>query len=110
MAVVSIVMFKAGYFMRISKFSRIPEQYMSYLGIAYDTKYGRFLVPRARIEKYVPLLKQFVSRQWVCYSELEKMVGKLVSLECAVPAGMVHQRAILCNETLWCVFYELKEN
>ena len=88
MVVVSIILVKAGYFLGVSICSLIPEQSMTYLGIDCDTKQGRFLVPQERINKYVPLLQDFVSRQWVSYSELEKIVGKLVSLECAVPAGM----------------------
>ena len=92
MVVVSIVLFKAGYFVGLSKCLIIPEQFMTYLGIDCDTKYGRFLVPQERIDKYVPLLQEFISRQWISYSELEKMVGKLVSLECAVPAGMWYTR------------------
>ena len=92
MVVVSIVLFKAGYFVGLSKCLIIPEQFMTYLGIDCDTKYGRFLVPQERIDKYVPLLQEFISRQWISNSELEKMVGKLVSLECAVPAGMWYTR------------------
>ena len=92
MVVVSIVLFKAGYFVGLSKCLIIPEQFMTYLGIDCDTKYGRFLVPQERIDKYVPLLQEFISRQWISYSELEKMGGKLVSLECAVPAGMWYTR------------------
>ena len=38
MVVVSIILFKAGYFMGISKCSLIPEQSMTYLGIDYDTR------------------------------------------------------------------------
>ena len=29
-----------------------------------------------------------MERKYVTFSEMEKVVGKLVSLECAVPAGM----------------------
>ena len=92
MVVVSYVMFKAGYFMGLSKCSLIPEQYMTYLGIDCDTKHGRFLVPSDRALKYTLLLREMVSRQWVSYSCMEKMVGKLVSLECAVPPGMWYTR------------------
>jgi len=92
MVIVAIILFKAGYFMGVAKCCLIPEQYITYLGIDCDTKYGRFLVPQDRIDKYVPILKEFLSRQWVSFSEMEKMVGKLVSLECAVPAGMWYTR------------------
>ena len=92
MVVTTIVLFKAGYFMGISKCCLIPEQFMTYLGINCDTKNGRFLVPQDRIEKYVPILQTFVSKDWVSFSDMEKMVGKLVSLECAVPAGMWYTR------------------
>ena len=92
MVVTTIILFKAGYFMGVAKCCLIPEQYMTYLGIDCDTKYGRFLVPQDRIDKYVPILTEFLSRQWVSFAEMEKMVGKLVSLECAVPAGMWYTR------------------
>ena len=71
MVVDSIVLFKAGYFVGLSKCLIIPEQFLTYLGIDGDTKYGRFLVPQERIDKYVPLLQEFISRQWISYSELE---------------------------------------
>ena len=92
MVVVTIILFKAGYFMGIAKCCLIPEQHITYLGIDCDTKYGRFLVPQERIDKYVPILKELLSRQWASFSEIEKMVGKLVSLESAVPAGMWYTR------------------
>ena len=92
MVVVSIVLFKAGYFMNTSKCCLIPEQFITYLGIDCDTKYGRFLVPQERKDKYIPILLDFLTRQWISFSDMEKMVGKLVSLECAVPAGMWYTR------------------
>ena len=92
MVVTTIILFKAGYFMGVPKCCLIPEQYITYLGIDCDTKYGRFLVPQSRIDKYLPTLREFLSRQWISFAELERMVGKLVSLECAVPAGMWYTR------------------
>ena len=51
MVVVSTIMFKAGYFSpSVPLFQN--NICMSYLGIDCDTKYGRFLVPQARIETY----------------------------------------------------------
>jgi len=92
MVVVSIILFKAGYFMGISKCCLIPEQFVTYLGIDCDSKYGRFLVPQERVEKYIPSLQDFISRTWISFADMERMVGKLVSLECAVPAGMWYTR------------------
>ena len=92
MVIVTIILFKAGYFMGVSKCCLIPEQYITYLGIDCDTKYGRFLVPQDRINKYIPILQDFLSRQWISFADMEKMVGKLVSLECAIPAGMWYTR------------------
>ena len=65
---------------------------MTYLGIDCDTKHGKFLVPQERIDKYIPALQHFLFRQWISFAEMEKMVGKLVSLECEVPAGMWYTR------------------
>ena len=65
---------------------------MVYLGIECDSLHSRFLVPEKRIFKYLPILRNFVTRQWVSFSDLEKLVGKLVSLESAVPAGMWYTR------------------
>ena len=76
MVVVSIILFKAGYFLGISKCNLIPEQVMVYLGIECDSLHSRFLVPEKRINKYLPLLQDFVTRQWVSYADMEKMVGK----------------------------------
>ena len=76
MVVVSIILFKAGYFMGVSKCCLIPEQFVTYLGIDCDTKYGRFLVPQERVDKYVPILQNFVSKQWISFADLVRMVGK----------------------------------
>ena len=65
---------------------------MVYLGIECDSLHSRFLSPEKRINKYLPLLQDFVTRQWVSYADMEKMVGKLASLESAVPAGMWYTR------------------
>ena len=92
MVVVSIILFKAGYFMGISKCCLIPEQFVTYLGIDCDSKNGRFLVPQERVDKYIPSLQDFLSRTWISFADMERMVGKLVSLECAVPAGMWYTR------------------
>jgi len=40
----------------------------------------------------IPLLQHLLTQISVTYSEIERMVGKLVSLECAVPAGMWYTR------------------
>ena len=92
MVTVSIILFKAGYFLSVSKCCLIPEQYITHLGINCDTKYARFLVPQERTDKYIPILQDFLSRQWISFADLERMVGKLVSLECAVPVGMWYTR------------------
>ena len=90
--VTTIVLFKAGYFLGSSKCCLIPEKVMTYLGIECDSLHGRFLIPQKRISKYLPILQNLITRQWVSFAELEKIVGKLVSLECAVPAGMWYTR------------------
>ena len=92
MVTVSIILFKAGYFMGVSKCCLIPEQFVTYLGIYCDSRYGRFLVSQERVDKYIPVLQGFLSKQWISFADLEKIVGKLVSLECAVPAGMWYTR------------------
>jgi len=92
MVITTWVLFLAGYFLGTSKCLLIPEQVMVYLGIECDSHNTRFLVPEERITKYVPLLQQLLTKTSVTYAELEKMVGKLVSLECAVPAGMWYTR------------------
>ena len=65
---------------------------MVYLGIECDSLHSRFLVPEKRIKKYLPILQDLVLRQWVSYADMERIVGKLVSLESAVPAGMWYTR------------------
>jgi len=92
MVVVSIILFKAGYFLGLTKCFLIPEKVMTYLGIECDSLKTRFTVPEERVAKYLPLLQALEKRRSVTYSELEQIVGKLVSLECAVPAGMWYTR------------------
>ena len=70
----------------------IPEQYITYLGIDCDSKHQRFFVPEKRIQKYIPLLQNLLAKQKVSFSEIESVVGKLVSLDCAVLPGMWYTR------------------
>ena len=56
MVVTTIVLFKAGYFLGISKCCLIPEKVMTYLGIACDSLRGIFTIPQERIAKYLPIL------------------------------------------------------
>ena len=87
-------------FLGIKKCFLIPEQMITYLGIDCDSHNMRFLVPEERKEKYIPLLQQLLTKSSINFSEMERIVGKLASLECAVPAGMWytrHQYASLAN-------------
>ena len=52
----------------------------------------RFTIPEKRVLKYIELLQQLLSQTSVSYTDMEKMVGRRVSLECAVPAGMWYTR------------------
>ena len=92
MVVLTRILFKAGYFLGTKKCNLLPEKVLTYLGIDCDTLHERFLVPEERVLKYVPILKKLTTKQWVSFSEVEKIVGKLVSFECAVPAGMWYTR------------------
>jgi len=92
LVVTTWVLYLAGYFLGLSKCSLIPERYMTYLGIDCVSRTRRFLVPEKRIEKYLPTLNSLLQKTSVSYSEVESMVGKLGSLECAVPAGMWYTR------------------
>ena len=58
MVLVSIILFKAGYFLGFSKCSLIPEKVMTYLGSECDSLRGRFAVPEEKIAKYWPLLEK----------------------------------------------------
>ena len=92
MVTITYIMFMAGYFLGLSKCKLIPEKVMTYLGIECDTIQGRFRVPEKRVNKYLPLLRKMLHKSWIDYATLEKMVGKLVSLECAVLTGMWYTR------------------
>ena len=92
MVVTTRILFLAGYFLGIKKCILNPEQVITYLGIDCDSHRMRFLVPEERREKYIPFLQQLLLKTSASYSEVEKIVGKLVSLECAVPAGMWYTR------------------
>ena len=58
MVLVSIILFKAGYFLGFSKCSLIPEKVMTYLGSECDSLRGRFAVPEEKIAKFRPLLEK----------------------------------------------------
>ena len=42
--------------------------------------------------KYLPILQEMLQQRHVSYSAVERMVGKLVSLECAVLPGLWYTR------------------
>ena len=92
MVVTTWVLFLAGYFLGIPKCLLIPEQIMTYLGIDCDSRNMRFSVPESRRIKYITILQQLMTESSITYTALERMVGKLVSLECAVAAGMWYTR------------------
>ena len=92
MVVVTYIMFMAGYFIGTQKCNLIPEQVITYLGIECDTIQERFRIPEKRVLKYLPVLQSLLTKSWIDYASLEKTVGKLVSLECAVLTGMWYTR------------------
>ena len=92
MVVVTYIMFMAGYFLGKTKCVLIPQQVITYLGISCDTAEQRYLVPENRVNKYLPILQSLLSKTWISYLKLEAIIGKLVSLECAVPTGMWYTR------------------
>ena len=92
MVVVTYIMFMAGYFIGTQKCNLIPEQVITYLGIECDTIQERFRIPEKRVLKYLPVLQSLLIKSWIDYASLEKTVGKLVSLECAVLTGMWYTR------------------
>ena len=63
---------------------------MTYLGIDCDKKKKK--IPEKRVDKYAPILSQMLQQKTVSFSAVEQMVGKLVSLECAVLPGMWYTR------------------
>ena len=62
MVLVSIILFKAGYFLGFLKCSLIPEKVMTYLGIECDSLRGKFAVPEEKIAKYWPLLEKHTNK------------------------------------------------
>ena len=92
MVVTTWVLFLAGYFLSTPKCYLIPEQVMTYLGIDCNSHSMRFAVPEDRKIKYMAMLQQLMTESSITYSAMEKMVGRLVSLECAVTAGMWYTR------------------
>ena len=94
MVVVTYVMFMAGYFLGRDKCILVPQKIITYLGINCDTAKQRYFVPEKRVHKYLLILQSILPKTWISYSTLEKIVGKLVSLECAVPTGMWYTREL----------------
>ena len=92
LGVLTYILFMAGYFIGISKCNLIPEQVVTYLGMKCDTIQGRFRVPDKRMQKYLPLLQQLLTKSWIDYASRGKMVGTLVSFECAVLTGVWYTR------------------
>jgi len=92
MVITTWVLFLAGYFLGIPKCFLIPEQVMTYLGIDCDSHNMRFSVPEKRRLNYIAILQNLLKETSVTYSTMEQMVGRLVSLECAVSAGMWYTR------------------
>ena len=62
------------------------------LGIDCDSHSMSVIVPEKRRGKYTTTLQQLLTKPSVTYSEIEQMVGRLVFLECAVPAGLWYTR------------------
>ena len=67
---------------------------MRYLGIISDSENARFFVPGDKVEKYLALVRDALHTRKVTLQQLESIVGKTASFAVAVPAAMLHARAL----------------
>ena len=65
---------------------------MTYIGIECDMIRCRLKIPEDRAKKYTLVLQTLLSQNKIFFSQLESIVGKLVSLEVAVTPGMWYCR------------------
>jgi hypothetical protein len=69
-----------------------PAQVVEYLGLIIDMKEGRWRVPEEKRESLVGLLEGVCRKGKVCVGELAKVLGKLLSLQRAIPLAKLYAR------------------
>ena len=93
MAVVSLAR-TLGFILNGKKCSLTPSQTFTYLGMRFDTVSMLVRPTPERIERFVSLRDQLLSRQHTTARSLAALLGQIESLAPLVPLGHVHKREL----------------
>ena len=85
---------RLGWMINVKKSELVPSQSATYLGMRFDTRAGLAYPSDKRIEKWVPIAKEFLAKQAQPAQSWQRLLGHLVSLEKLVPYGRARIRAI----------------
>jgi len=76
-----------GYFINIDKSKFVPSTVIRFLGMLVDSDRMSFLVPEDKIERFLVLKDEILTKQEVDLNTLQKFAGKCISFLLAVPSA-----------------------
>ncbi|KAI8512901.1 hypothetical protein Bbelb_095400 [Branchiostoma belcheri] len=89
---------RAGYFFSLEKCIIVPVQRLVHLGTGMDTKEATFFFPEDKKGKFASLRESILSDISVTINDLQKFVGKCVSMALVVPGARIYTRQ--CNKLI----------
>ena len=91
------VLTELGYFINSKKSVAIPSQRLVFLGHLVDTIRETFSVPEDKKQKFIPLRESVLCEKSVLLYNLQRFLGKCISLSLMVPAAKLYTRQIAGN-------------
>lgn len=92
--VVCEILTRLGYFINIDKSKFVPSTVIRFLGMLVDSDRMSFLVPEDKIEKFLDLKDEILTKQEVDLNTLQKFAGKCISFLLAVPSVKFYTKEV----------------
>jgi hypothetical protein len=92
--VVCEILTRVGYFINIDKSKFVPSTVIRFLGMLVDSDRMSFLVPEDKIERFLVLKDEILTKQEVDLNTLQKFAGKCISFLLAVPSAKFYTKEV----------------
>ena len=92
--VVCEILTRVGYFINIDKSKFVPSTVIRFWGMLVDSDRMSFLVPEDKIERFLVLKDEILTKQEVDLNTLQKFAGKCISFLLAVPSAKFYTKEV----------------
>jgi hypothetical protein len=92
--IVCEILTRVGYFINIDKSKFVPSTVIRFLGMLVDSDRISFLVPEDKIERFLVLKEEILTKQEVDLNTLQKFAGKCISFLLAVPSAKFYTKEV----------------